>query len=88
MTLKKTSIWTDTNNGTHGSYKAAQDAQKVIDRTARVAALLYANGAQLATDLAGGTDADEVASVIANAGDDFLAALTLPSTRGPKVKSA
>ncbi len=75
-TLTKTQIYATTDGATFKDRKDAEKAQKVIDRTARVGAVV----------IEGFTE--DIVKAIATNGDALHAALTLPSGRAPRKPKA
>jgi hypothetical protein len=78
-TIQKAAIYTTTDGASHLSFKAAKVAQDVIDRNARVDAVI-------ATFRSEGDAVN--AYDIALRGPAFLEALTLPSGRAPRKPKA
>lgn len=82
MKLTKALTYTTTDGKTFADRKDAVARQSVIDRTARILVVLVSNE-MTAADLAGAERPAEQAACLASIGVELLAALTLPSTRGP-----
>lgn len=85
--ISKAAVYSTTTGASFPTFKAAKAAQDVIDRTARVEAVLQADETAPA-DISGANDVNEIARVIARLGAEFLAALTLPSGRAPRAPKA
>lgn len=88
MTKLTTSTVIKTTDGRpFDTRKEAVAHQQIIDRTARILAVLDADEtAQV--DISGANDLSEIASTLARLGVELLEALTLPSGRKPRTPKA
>lgn len=80
--ITKANVYTTTDGKNFVAHADAQAHQNILDRQSRVQTVLD-------EALVGIADANntELAELIATLGVELLAALTLPSTRGPKRKT-